>query len=105
MRMMKYPNVKNEINTTQSQHDVSPVYGFFKCQEKSERERESVCVCECECVWCVCVYVCVCVCVCVCVTNLGVDMARFTQFPLMITQWAIIYEIISPGAAGSSIYV
>ena len=38
------------------------------------------------------------------VTNLGVDMARFTQFPLMITQWAIIYEIISPGAAGSSIY-
>ena len=39
------------------------------------------------------------------VTNLGVDMARFTQFPLMITQWAIIYEIISPGAAGSSIYV
>ena len=41
----------------------------------------------------------------VCVTNLGVDMARFTQFPLMITQWAIIYEIISPGAAGSSIYV
>ena len=42
---------------------------------------------------------------CTCVTNLGVDMARFTQFPLMITQWAIIYEIISPGAAGSSIYV
>ena len=40
-----------------------------------------------------------------CVTNLGVDMARFTQFPLMITRWAIIYEIISPGAAGSSIYV
>ena len=37
-------------------------------------------------------------------TNLGVDMARFTQFPLMITRWAIIYEIISPGAAGSSIY-
>ena len=32
-------------------------------------------------------------------------MARFTQFPLMITRWAIIYEIISPGAAGSSIYV
>ena len=40
-----------------------------------------------------------------CVTNLGVDMARFTQFPLMIPQGAIIYEIISPGAAGSSIYV
>ena len=39
------------------------------------------------------------------VTNLGVDMARFTQFPPMITQWAIIYEIISPGAAGSNIYV
>ena len=39
------------------------------------------------------------------VTNLGFDMARFTQFPLMITRWAIIYEIISPGAAGSSIYV
>ena len=34
MKMMKYPNVKNEINHTQSQHDVSPVYGFFKCQEK-----------------------------------------------------------------------
>ena len=35
MKMMKYPNVKNEINPTQSQHDVSPVYGYFKCQEKS----------------------------------------------------------------------
>ena len=34
MKMKKYPNVKNEINPTQSQHDVSPVYGFFKCQEK-----------------------------------------------------------------------
>ena len=32
-------------------------------------------------------------------------MARFTQFPLMITRLTIIYEIISPGAAGSSIYV
>ena len=40
-----------------------------------------------------------------CVTNLGVYMARFTQFPLMITRSTIIYEIISPGAAGSSIYV
>ena len=40
-----------------------------------------------------------------CVTNLGGDMARFTQFPLMITRLTIIYEIISPGAAGSSIYV
>ena len=39
------------------------------------------------------------------VTNLGGDMARFTQFPLMITRLTIIYEIISPGAAGSSIYV
>ena len=39
------------------------------------------------------------------VTNLGGDMARFTQFPLMITRSTIIYEIISPGAAGSSIYV
>ena len=37
------------------------------------------------------------------VTNLGVDMARFTQFPLMIPRWAIIYKIISPGATGSSI--
>ena len=39
------------------------------------------------------------------VTNLGGNMARFTQFPLMITRSTIIYEIISPGAAGSSIYV
>ena len=37
------------------------------------------------------------------VTNLGVDMARFTQFPLMIPRWAIIYKIISPGATGNSI--
>ena len=41
----------------------------------------------------------------ICVTNLGGNMARFTQFPLMITRSTIIYEIISPGAAGSSIYV
>ena len=33
------------------------------------------------------------------------NMARFTQFPIMITRSTIIYEIISPGAAGSSIYV
>ena len=39
------------------------------------------------------------------VTNLGGNMARFTQFPIMITRSTIIYEIISPGAAGSSIYV
>ena len=32
-------------------------------------------------------------------------MARFTQFPIMITRSTIIYEITSPGAAGSSIYV
>ena len=37
--------------------------------------------------------------------ELGGNMARFTQFPIMITQSTIIYEIISPGAAGSSIYV
>ena len=35
----------------------------------------------------------------------GGNMARFTQFPLMITRSTIIYEIISPGATGSSIYV
>ena len=39
------------------------------------------------------------------VTNLGGNMARSTQFPSMITRSTIIYEIISPGAAGSSIYV
>ena len=39
------------------------------------------------------------------VTNLGGNMARFTQFPIMITRSTVIYEIISPGAAGSSIYV
>ena len=39
------------------------------------------------------------------VTNLGGNMARFTQFPIMITRSTSIYEIISPGAAGSSIYV
>ena len=37
--------------------------------------------------------------------ELGGNMARFTQFPFMITRSTIIYEIISPGAAGSSIYV
>ena len=42
---------------------------------------------------------------CISVTNLGGNMARFTQFPPMITRSTIIYEIISPGAAGSSIYV
>ena len=31
-------------------------------------------------------------------------MARSTQFPNMITRSTIIYEIVSPGAAGSSIY-
>ena len=35
----------------------------------------------------------------------GGYMARFTQFPIMITRSTIIYDIISPGAAGSSIYV
>ena len=35
----------------------------------------------------------------------GGNMARFTQFPLMITRSTVIYEIISPGATGSSIYV
>ena len=55
---------------------------------------------------CMCVYVCVRACICCWfVTNLGGNMARFTQFPLMITRSTIIYEIISPGAAGSSIYV
>ena len=37
--------------------------------------------------------------------ELGGNMARFTQFPIMITRSTIIYEITSPGAAGSSIYV
>ena len=32
-------------------------------------------------------------------------MARSTQFPNMITRSIIIYEIVSPGAAGSSIYI
>ena len=32
-------------------------------------------------------------------------MARSTQFPIMITRSTIIYEIVSPGAAGSSIYI
>ena len=33
------------------------------------------------------------------------NMARSTQFPIMITRSTIIYEIVSPGAAGSSIYI
>ena len=37
--------------------------------------------------------------------ELGGNMARSTQFPIMITQSTIIYEIVSPGAAGSSIYI
>ena len=41
---------------------------------------------------------------CMC-NELGGNMARFTQFPIMITRSTIIYEIVSPGAAGSSIYV
>ena len=43
--------------------------------------------------------------VCCMCNELGGNMARFTQFPIMITRSTIIYEIISPGAAGSSIYV
>ena len=31
-------------------------------------------------------------------------MARFTQFPLMITRLTIIYEIISPGALPAAAY-
>ena len=42
--------------------------------------------------------------VCMC-NELGGNMARFTQFPIMITRSTIIYEIVSPGAAGSSIYI
>ena len=67
-----------------------------------------VCICVCGCVY-MCMWLCgsvwPCVALCVYVTNLGGDWARFTQFPLMITRLTIIYEIISPGAAGSSIYV
>ena len=37
--------------------------------------------------------------------ELGGNMARNTQFPIMITRSTIIYDITSPGAAGSSIYV
>ena len=37
--------------------------------------------------------------------ELGGNMARSTQFPIMITQSTIIYEIVIPGAAGSSIYI
>ena len=33
------------------------------------------------------------------------NMARSTQFPNMITRSTIIYEIVSPGAAGLSIYI
>ena len=41
---------------------------------------------------------------CIC-NELRGNMARYTQFPIMITRSTIIYDIISPGAAGSSIYV
>ena len=60
---------------------------------------------------CMCVYVCLCACMyilCVCMyicNELGGNMARSTQFPIMITRSNIIYEIVSPGAAGSSIYI
>ena len=37
--------------------------------------------------------------------ELGGNMARSTQFPIKITRSTIIYEIVSPGAAGSSIYI
>ena len=37
--------------------------------------------------------------------ELGGNLARNTQFPIMIARSTTIYEIISPGAAGSSIYV
>ena len=37
--------------------------------------------------------------------ELGGNMARSTQFPIMITRSTIIYEIVSPDAAGSSIYI
>ena len=37
--------------------------------------------------------------------ELGGNMARSTQFPIMITRSTIIYEIVSPGAAGNSIYI
>ena len=33
------------------------------------------------------------------------NMARSTQFPNTITRSTIIYEIVSPGAAGLSIYI
>ena len=42
--------------------------------------------------------------VCLCNELRGI-MARSTQFPNMITRSTIIYEIVSPGAAGSSIYI
>ena len=41
---------------------------------------------------------------CMC-NELRGNMARSTQFPIMITLSTIIYEIVSPGAAGSSIYI
>ena len=41
---------------------------------------------------------------CMC-NELGGNMARSTQFPIMITRSTIIYEIVSPDAAGSSIYI
>ena len=41
---------------------------------------------------------------CIC-NELRGNMARSTQFPIMITRSTIIYEIASPGAAGSSIYI
>ena len=46
--------------------------------------------------WCHDVYYC---------NELRGNMARSTQFPIMITRSTIIYEIVSPGAAGSSIYI
>ena len=37
--------------------------------------------------------------------ELGGIMARSTQFPSTITRSTIIYDIVSPGAAGLSIYI
>ena len=78
------------------------------------RVRAHACMCACVCAYMyvdslyVCMYVCMYVCVrayaCMC-NELGGNMARNTQFPIMITRSTIIYDIISPGAAGSSIYV
>ena len=47
----------------------------------------------------------VCVVICYICNELGGNMARSTQFPIMITRSTIIYEIVSPDAAGSSIYI